>query len=89
MPRNYQVTVIKKLTDLKNKDFENIYLYRIKRRKRYLDVASGYLTIFDFIYTTGQHFYHKCMMILVVSNYSKLSSKLPLGTLRVIGTVAL
>ena len=56
----------------KTKMFENTYLYRIHQRKRYSDTISCYLTTFNFIYTTGQHFDeydHDVWWFLVGSNY--------------------
>ena len=51
------------------------------------------LAIFNFIYTTGRHFNHKCMMVFsVVRSYGKLSAKfllLSLGTPMVIEKVGL
>ena len=42
----------------------------------YLDIISCYLTIINFMYSTGQHSNQKCMIILIVNSYGKFVSKL-------------
>ena len=63
--KNYQLTLIKVLTDLKNKDVRK-HLF-VKNKFRYNFMPSYH---FNFIHITGQHLNQKCMTIFS-SNYGK------------------
>ena len=58
--------------------FENTHLYRMNWQKRYLGTVSGYLTIFNFIYTTGPQFNENCMMIFSGNYFSQIVHKISL-----------
>ena len=68
--------------------FENTYLYRIYRGRRYSGTILCYFTIFNFIYKAvdTSEMYDD---LLVVKNYENLSAKLFLGTSTVIEKVGL